>query len=252
MARQAGPNKITGTIGDVIFYERKGEYFLKKKPYFDAKRFATDPAFAIQRKTMAELGRGSKATKLVRQALAIPLTHLDGCYVHSRLNRVMTNVIKGDKINERGMRNPADGEITLLEGFDFNEKRPLSKLPLLPPFTASIDRQTGIMAVHFPKFERKKRVVIPPDATHFMLQITGAELNFDGNQHIQALAKSADFPIKGILPDQLTLQVSLPPGSQHPLLLALSISFLQESNGRIKPLSSFMYNAMALVKVSGL
>lgn len=251
MARQSGPMKFTGTVGDVIFYERKGEYFLKKKPHFDAKRFATDPAFAIQRKNMAELSCSSKASKLIRQAFAIPLTQLDGCDIHNRLNRVMYKVIKGDTTNERGRRNPTDGEITLLEGFDFNEKSELRKSPLLPPFTASIDRKTGIMAIVFPKFARKKNVAIPPNATHFMLRITGAELNFDGNQHIQA-AQSVDFPIKGPLPDQLTLQVSLPPGSQHPLLLALSISFLQECNGVKKPLDSSVRNAMALVKVCGL
>jgi hypothetical protein len=252
MARQAGPIKITGAIGDVIFYKTKGGYFIKSKPRFDAKRFATDPAFAVQRKTMAELSRNSKASKLIRQAFAGPSSRIESSNIHHRLNKVMAEVIKGDKTNERGRRNVSEGEITLLEGFEFNPNSPLKDSSLLPPFIASIDRKTGIMLIRFSKFTRKKRLTVPSMATHFNLQATGAELNFDDNQHIHAIAQSADLPIKGSLSGQLTLQVSLLPGSQRPLLLALSITFLQECNGEIKPLSSSTHNAMALVKVCGL
>lgn len=250
MARQTGPLKITGTIGDIIFYKTKGGYFLKRKPLFDAERFATDPAFAIQRKNMAELGRNSKASRLIRQAFAVPLTQIEGTGIHCRLNRLMAQVVKGDKTNERGRRNPTDGDITLLEGFDFNEKSPLRYF--LPALTASIDRKTGQMVIHITRFAGKKKLSICPDATHFRLHATAAALNFDDNQHINAAVKSPDFSIKETLPDQLTLQVLLPPGNQHPLFLALSISFLEECNGGMKPLSSSQYNAMALVKVCGL
>ena len=253
MARQTGPIKISGAIGDVIFYKTKGGYFIKSKPHFDAKRFATDPAFAIQRKTMTELSRNSKASKLIRQAFAGPISVVESGDIHNRLNKVMAQVIKGDKTNEIGRRNVSDGEITLLEGFEFNPNNPLMRSSLLPPFTANIDRKTGIMAISFSKFTRKKRFDIPLMATHFKLQATGAELNFDDNQYIHAVAQSTDLPIGSrSLPDQLSLQASLLPGSQYPLFLALSISFFQESNGVIKPLSSSMHNAMALVKVCGI
>ncbi|WP_343303084.1 hypothetical protein AAHN97_16135 [Chitinophaga niabensis] len=250
MARQTGPIKVSGTIGDIVFYKTKSGYFIKRKPRFDAKRFATDPAFAIQRKTMAELSRNSKASKLIRQAFAIPLTQIEDSGIHNRLNKVMAKVTQGDKTNERGRRNPADGEITLLEGFDFNEKSPLRDL--LPAFTASIDRKTGRMVIRISKFAGKKRFAIPPNATHFRLQATAAALNFGDNQYIHTATQSPDFPIKGALPGQFTLQLSLPPGNQHPLFLALSISFLGECNGGIMPLSSSIHNAMTLVKVCGL
>jgi hypothetical protein len=249
MARQIGPVHLSGTIGNIIFYKTKTGYFAKAKPHFDPERFAKDPAFANMRRSMAEFSRSSKASKLVRQAFAESLTQIEDSDAFNRLHKVMLKVIKGDKTNEWGRRNPADGEIALLEGFDFNWQSPLSKqLPVR--HTAVIDRKTGIITVTIPSFAGQKKVDIPKSTTHFMLQATGVELDFRNGQCAYAAAQSPDLSMRELPKEQLTLQVQLPPNSLHPLFLSLSISFLQECNGIIKPLHSNKHNAMALICVS--
>jgi hypothetical protein len=59
MARQAGLIKITGTIGDITFYQLEEEYYLRKKTSLNRKRFLKDPAFAGSRIRSAQFGVAS-------------------------------------------------------------------------------------------------------------------------------------------------------------------------------------------------
>ena len=59
MARQAGVIKITGTIGDITFYQLEEEYYLRKKTSLNRKRFLKDPAFAGSRIRSAQFGVAS-------------------------------------------------------------------------------------------------------------------------------------------------------------------------------------------------
>ncbi len=46
MAKQCGPNYITGTIGGITFYQLNGEYLAKQKSSLEGKRVKNDPRFS--------------------------------------------------------------------------------------------------------------------------------------------------------------------------------------------------------------
>lgn len=248
MARQAGLLKITGTLDNLHFYRRGSEFFVKLRPHVDPKNLVKGPGYERQRGSMLEFGYAAKAGNLIYQAFAPSLQLAKDTNLNAHLLRVVHKVIKSDTTNERGNRNITDGDTSLMEGFEFNEKATLSKV-LLSPYTATIDASTGSMSVTIHELNLNKMVKAPKPATHFMVQLTGAAIDFVDKQYISETISSAELPLKGVVPDPITLTVKLSRINFYPHFLALRVSFLQEHNGVIKPLSTIAYNAMAFVKV---
>jgi len=65
MGKQLGPVFISGTVGGVTFYQRKGAWLVRQKTSLNKKRVSTDPAFANSRKASAGFGRASKLAKKI-------------------------------------------------------------------------------------------------------------------------------------------------------------------------------------------
>lgn len=251
MARQTGPIKITGTIGNLIFYRRGDKYFVRPKPEPAPKDLVKGKGYHHQRAGMLEFGQAGKAGNLIYRAFA-GVSHLaKDSNLSAHLLREALKAIRADKLNAPGKRNITDGGTTLLEGFEFNQTVPLGKI-LRAPYTAVIDRKTGRMTVTIHELNRERIAKGPSHATHLMLQIAGAEIDFVNNKYHPAITNSMELPMHGSLSDEITLTVQLPPKSPHPLFLALRVSFLQAYNGTCQPLKTAAHNAMALVKVSGI
>lgn len=248
MAKQVGPIKITGTLGDMIYYQRGKDFYVKLKPHVDPRHIPKGPGYDAQRANMMEFGHASKAANLIFLAFAHSHHLAKDINLSGHLTREVRKVIKSDKLNEYGKRNITDGETSLMEGFEFNENAPLSKV-LLVPYTASINTAIGKMQVTIQSQNLHKMVKAPAPATHFIVQLAASVIDFVNRQHMSDLTSSEILPLKGTLAAPLSLTVKLPPDNIHPHFLALRISFLQECNGVIKPLPSIAHNAMAFVKV---
>jgi hypothetical protein len=248
MARQVGPMKISGTLGDMIYYKRGNNFFVKLKSYTNPKHIAKGPGYNAQRANMMEFGHASKAGQLIYLAFAHSHRLAKDVNLGAHLTREVRRVIKSDKHNEYGKRNIIDGETSLMEGFEFNENAPLSKV-LLAPYTASINTATGKMQVTIHSQNLHKMVKAPAPATHFIVQLAASSIDFINRQHVSDASSSETLPLEGTLTSPLTLTVKLPPNNVHPHFLALRVSFLQECNGAIKPLNTIVHNAMAFVEV---
>lgn len=248
MAKQVGPMKITGTLGNMIYFRKGNNFFVKLKPHVDPKKITHGVGYDRQRANMLEFGHASKASKLIFLAFANSHRLAKDANIIAHLVRDIHKVIKSDKENEFGKRNITDGETSLMEGFEFNENTPLRKV-LLSQYAASIDTNTGIMQVTLQELELHKMVKAPKAATHFTVQLAASAIDFVNTQHVSEVTCSPELSLKEILPAQLTLTAQLPPNQAHPHFLALRIFFLQEHNGVIKPLNTIVYNAMAFVKV---
>lgn len=248
MAKQVGPMKITGTLGNMIYYQRGNDFFVKLKPHIDPKHVLKGPGYHAQRANMIEFGHASKAGHLIFLAFAPSHYLAKDINLGAHLTREVHKVIKSDKQNEFGKRNIIDGETSLMEGFEFNENAKLSKV-LLSHYTATIDTDTGIMQVTINELNLHKMVKSPTAATHCMIQLAASAIDFVNRQHVSKIISTDPLAIKGALVAPLTLTLNLPPNKLHPHFLALRISFLQEHDGVIKPLSTIVYNAMAFVKV---
>ena len=166
MAQQKGHLPVKGRIGNLSFYKTKDGYLIKDKGGIDKSRMASDPKFQRTRENGAEFGSAGKAGKLLRNAVkAVSQGSSDGRAV-SRLTKQMMAVLKTDTVSRRGDRNVVDGNIELLQGFQFNINAVLDTT-FYAPFTAVIDRATGNLSIEIDGFVPENMVAKPEGATQF-------------------------------------------------------------------------------------
>ena len=250
MARQKGIIKLDGTIGDLTFYKTKDGYLAREKGGVPADRIANDPAFQRTRENGAEFGRAGKAGRLLRTSIRSILQNSSDGRMVSRLTSEMVKVIQEDVTNTRGLRNVIDGEAELLEGFEFNIAGKLGTT-LYAPYTTTIDRVAGTLAVSVTSFVPFNMIAAPGGASHFKIVSAGAEIDFENETFVMALSDSGILPWDSIATAVINLSNVVNANSTHPLFLALGIEFYQEVNGQMYPLKNGAFNPLALAKVSG-
>ncbi|TLX71659.1 hypothetical protein E9993_20045 [Labilibacter sediminis] len=139
MARQKGVIKLEGRIGDLSFYKSGNDYLARTKGGVDSERIKKDPAFARTRENGAEFGRAGKASKLLRAVFKAPISQSADKKVASRLTTALLKVVQADTTNHRGERTVPGGDLTLLQGFEFNESTSLDKV-IEAAYTVGFDR----------------------------------------------------------------------------------------------------------------
>ena len=251
MAKQKGIIKLDGTIGGITFYKSQDGYLAREKGGVSGDRIANDPNFQRTRENGEEFGRAGKAGKLLRNSIRAMLQNASDSRMVSRLTQKMVGVIQEDITNPRGQRNVIDGEAELLEGFEFNISGKLGTT-LYAPYSATIDRVAGTLAVNIPSFVPLNMIAAPGGSTHFKVVSAGAEIDFENETFVMDTQASAILPWDAVATAILNLSNAVTANSTHPLFLALGIEFYQEVNGQMYPLKNGSFNPLALVKVSGL
>jgi hypothetical protein len=159
-------------------------------------------------------------------------------------------VVKADSTSSRGQRNVLDGELELLESFEFNVAGKLAQT-LFAPFTANIDRATGVLHIAIPPFVPINQIGAPMEATHYQLVYGAAEIDFENGTYEVDTSQSAILPISSSASAAIDHNFNMGANSTHPLFLVLGISFYQEVNGSHYSLKNGAYNALCVVKVNG-
>jgi hypothetical protein len=250
MAKQSGIIKLEGTIGDITFYKSQDGMLAKVKSGVSGDKIKTDAAFARTRENGEEFGRACSAGKLLRMAFRSYLLKAADNRVVSRLVKKMVTVVKADATSTRGQRNVLDGDLELLEGFNFNDNGILSSTLFLG-YTPTIDRATGVLKVDVPAFSPANAVAVPEGATHMKLLSAGASIDFEGGSFEMNGSESAVITLDEVPVVAVALSNQLKAGSTHPLFLLLGVEFYQQVNGQNYSLKNGLYNALAIVKVSG-
>ena len=179
MAKQKGIIKLDGTIGGITFYKSTQDgYLAREKGGVSADKIANDPAFQRTRENGEEFGRAGKAGKLLRNSIRAMLQNASDSKMVSRLTQKMVEVIQEDATNPRGQRNVIDGEAELLAGFEFNISGKLGTT-IYAPYTSTIDRVAGTLAVNIPAFVPLNMIAAPGGSTHFKIVSAGAEVDFE-------------------------------------------------------------------------
>lgn len=250
MAKQRGIVKLEGTIGDITFFKTEDGYMARENAPVSGDRIANDPAFQRTRENNAEFGRAGKATKTLRNAVRTLLQNAKDSRVTSRLTTEMVKVVKADTSNPRGMRNVIDGEAELLQGFDFNVNAKLGTT-IYAPYTTVIDRVAGSLSIAAPSFIPVESIAAPAGTTHFKVVSMGVEVDFEHETFITDSKESGVLPWDSTATAALNLVNTVTANSTHPLFLLLGIQFFQQVNGVNYPLKNGAFNALSLVKVSG-
>lgn len=102
MARQKGPLKYVGTLGDIRHFKIKGNegYFAGLTGGPTAEQIATDPAFQRTRENMNEFGGCAMAGKSVRVGLASLMTKaINGPTQQVQATNATNTALMDDKID---------------------------------------------------------------------------------------------------------------------------------------------------------
>lgn len=248
MARQTGIIKLKGTIGDISFYKTADGHLARIKGGPDANRIANDPAFQRTRENGSEFGRAGKAGKLLRVALRVLMQNASDKRVTSRLTKQLVAITKTDTVNERGLRTVQDGDLSLLNGFEFNINGKLASLFFIG-YTSAIDRVAGTMEADIPDFIPVNDIVAPGGTTHFRLSVGGAEVDFENESYVFDSESTAILPWDGTTVPTSTLTATLTANSTLPMVQVIGVEFFQEVNGQMYPLKNGAYNALGVVGI---
>lgn len=248
MANQKGIIKLGGTIGDITFYKSKDGYMAREKGGIDAKRFRSDPAFKRTRENAEEFGHSGKMGSLLRRAFRPLIGGGSDAKMTARLVKKLMEVVKTDVVNKRGERVVMEGDLKLLEGFDFNVKSSL-KNTVFHLYDSTWDRVTGECKIVFSPFTAEETIAAPNGTTHYRFVLGVTSVDFQNEVYELKLDRSVIAPWDETEVANLELMASLTPNSTHPVFIALSVEFYQEVNGSNYLLNNGSYNATSVLKV---
>jgi hypothetical protein len=248
MAKQFGQVSLIGSIGDTTYMRTKNGFRAQRRSALDKGTILTDPRYARLRDHMAEFATAGKAGKLVRDYLNQVIGNCKDRKMSSRLTTILLRAVKLDKVNPLGQRNVLDGELSLLEKFEFNNSATLVGT-LAADISGAIDRVTGQVTVDIGAFVPEESMKYPPAATHYRACIGVAAINFESGTGQKLIAEGAYLPVGKEASTAQALSVSLPTGLTDPILLLLKLEFFEEVNGSMNGLRNNSFNTCSVLKV---
>lgn len=248
MAKQKGILKLNGTMGDVTFYKSADGYLAREKGGVEKNRIMNDPKFKRTRENGMEFGTAGKGGQLIRKANRLLIRQASDNRVISRLVRSLMLVIQTDAINKRGLRTVQDGDMSLLNRFDFNEKAKLDTV-FFSGYTPIFDRMTGSYEVEIADFVPNETIEAPRGTTHIKIAAAVCALDFVGRTFEEDHDETPMIPWDGVTQAAITLTANVSGGSLLPVLQLIGVSFYQEVNGEMYLLRNGVFNALSIVGI---
>lgn len=124
MATYESVIKITGAVGDLVFYNLNGKNVVRKKSGFNKTAFKKNPSYEKVRQNSSEFGHCSKVGKIIRNSLNTYIKKAGDPLLYQKFAKLMTEIKDLDTISERGKRTVENGLQTesgkkLLRQFQF-------------------------------------------------------------------------------------------------------------------------------------
>jgi len=248
MAKQTGIIKLKGTIGGISFYKTGDGHLAREKGGVDKNRIQNDPAFQRTRENGSEFGRAGKGGKVLRNAIRLLLQNAKDKRVVSRLTKTLVAVTKTDVVNERGLRTLQDGDLGLLEGFEFNLNGKLGAT-LFAPFTKAFDRVTGEATLDLVAFSPLVRISAPAGTTHFKIVMGAAELDFENETSTFESDATAILPYTAADTAAIALSATITANSTLQVAQVIGVEFYQEVNGEMYALKNGAYNSLSVATI---
>lgn len=124
MATYESVIKITGAVGDLVFYNLNGKNVVRKKSGFNKTAFKKNPSYEKVRQNSSEFGHCSKVGKVIRTSLDFYIKKAGDPLLYQKFAKLMTEIKDLDIVSERGKRTVENGLQTeigkkLLRQFQF-------------------------------------------------------------------------------------------------------------------------------------
>jgi hypothetical protein len=248
MGKLKGYLPIEGTVGELSFIKTEEDgIIVRSKGGISRNRIANGDDFRLTRQNNDEFARAGYAVALVRAALKKEVAKGDR-RATSRLMKQLMAALKADGTSARGLRTVQDGNPGLLKGFEFNKYSPLAAVLILG-YTSAVNRTTGALTVHLDPYTPMDDLVYPDEASHYEITVTGAELDFASRTSVSDVASTGVLPINGSVTSAATLTAQLTAASTATLLLAVSVSFYQSTNGTLERMANRENRPLAILEM---
>jgi hypothetical protein len=168
MARQKGPIFFVGTIGNLVYYKRGNNYFVKEKSSPSKEQIKKSKSFIETRKRNNEFGGGSTIGKAFRDSIPSLIKTFGDSDLSGRLTRLFQTVIK----NSKGLQGRRSAELKrskdIIKDFQFNKERSFDQIfNTIIQYKVNVNRKK--VTVLIPKFNPRNFIDIPCGASHFKL-----------------------------------------------------------------------------------
>ncbi|TNE78936.1 MAG: hypothetical protein EP332_12715 [Bacteroidetes bacterium] len=248
MPKQIGLIKIKGKLGDTSFYKSKDGYLVRDKGGVDGQRIKSDPRFQRTRENMAEFGQSAKMGAELRKLLAPVIQKIKDPRMANRLTAKVREAINADVSHPRGERLLQDGDLSLLQDFDFNVLSPFSTT-YFGSHARSIDRATGDVDVTVPVFDPEDYLQAPTESTHFRFVVGILEWDISGAASKLVVERSSYLPKNAATTADIVLSGSITANTTKPILVVLGVEFAQQLNSVNYALADSGFMAARVVAV---
>ncbi len=250
MARQAGPLKYKGTIGDVRHFKIKGlkGHFAGLKGGVDAERIKNGDEFVRTRENNNEFGGSAKAGKYLRQILSPIMKGVADARVTSRITALMKKINVEDGSEARGIRGILMTERKdLMKDFEFNSATNFERI-FRSMFTLTVPEIRNNATLMVKGFDPQFHLNSPRGASHFRIifaiaSVSDYVFNALDNTYepkikdsgLLGLGYSGYLAINGDVSD-LDLSAELPnatkPTESESLVVCIGVEFYQEVSSK--------------------
>jgi hypothetical protein len=238
--------KLSGTVGDLTFRQTQDGTVAQTKPGPSREKVLYGETFKLTRRNAAEFKLAAQEATMLRRGLTNALNGITNSSSSGRLNGVMYAAAMQDDYHDMGYRHASAGDLSLLEGFDFNKHLLLATaLPIV--FEHSLDVESGILKVEVPSFVARRKKGFPAEATHFRIVSCGAAVNFIEDRVSNDIKLSDLLPLSKKTPGVICLEHILKVGAGDVLVQVMGIRFYKLVNGKDILLSG---GAMRIVEVA--
>jgi hypothetical protein len=231
MAKVTSLLNLRGTIGDLTIRQTEWGMVAQSRPGPSREKVLTDKNFKATRRNACEFKLAAKDSKLLRRALDKTLDSVRDSRLNGIMNGLMRKASMQDEYSGYGHRCAAHGNISLLEGFDFNQKLLLNQaLPV--SFEHGLDVTTGTAKLVLPSFIARRKKGFPKGATHIQIVSCAAIVDFGRDGYANNIKSSELLPLSKKTPGTICLEHQLKVEAGEVLLQVMGIEFYKVENGK--------------------
>ncbi|RAI97726.1 hypothetical protein LX64_05030 [Chitinophaga skermanii] len=168
--------------------------------------------------------------------------------VHQRLVASFRKLLQKDTVHERGERMVEYGDLTMIQGFEFNDKSKFG-INFNAPYEVAVNRVDGLASISIPSFVPQEELKEHTNATHFKLIASVAAFNFETGENAGLVLNSAKFPISTDPTTDINFDLPFTPNESRHLFISLGIVFTEVLDARDYALYGGEHNALRIIKV---
>lgn len=238
MAKQEAIIPLRGTIGKLNFYQKNGEFRVRRKGGVDKQRILNDPKFARTRENMEQFKIVAADLKIFTKAIANLKSKVSGKVKLGPLSSLFYKVAQLDNTSQRGNKQISIG-IKQEQGIAMFRARPLTTASVGNILNVPLQINRTTAEVSSEEFIPQTQMNYPKTATHFEMQSAVVAINFttkvaEVSYSTPLIAAIDDNPIS------LSLEPSTLPdlGEDTTYFVMLVVLYFQQDNGNLYQLNA--------------